>query len=317
MAVGQCLLDLVCQPDEINARPPAGGAGDDVDTVPAQPGGLQNVLRRQHLLHRVGGQRYAHRIADALTQKGADAHGGLDGAHALGARFGHADVQRIVRTLGKQPVRLDHQRDGAGFHRHADIMEIILFQQRNMSERAFYQRLRRGMTVFFQQTRFQTAAVHADTDGNVPRAADLDHGPHPVLPADVAGVDADLGRAVFRRADGKAVVKVDIRHQRQRGRGADGSEGLRGLHVRNGQPRDLAPGGSQRADLRKAAVHVGRSRVQHRLDGYRRASADRNAADHNFSCEFSLHFYRTSFQISLNVINAMKPSSRIMPAAWI
>ena len=46
-------------------------------------------------------------------------------------------------------------------------------------------------------------------------------------------------------------------------------------------------------------------------------SADRNAADHNFSCEFPLHFYRTSFQISLNVINAMKPSSRIMPAAWI
>ena len=317
LAVGQRLLDLVCQSDEVDARPPAGGAGDDVDAVPAQPGGLQNVLRRQHLLHRVGGQRYAHRIADALTQKGADAHSGFDGAHALGARFGHADVQRVVRTLGKQPVRLDHQRDGAGFHRHADIMKIVFLQQRNMSERAFYQRLRRGVAVFFQKTRFQTAAVHADTDGDAPRAAGLDHGPHPVLPADVAGVDADLGRAVFRRADGKAVVKVDIRHQRQRGRGADGAEGLRGLHVRNGQPRDLAPGGSQRADLRKAAVHVGRSRVQHRLDGYRRASADRNAADHNFSCEFSLHFYRTSFQISLNVINAMKASSRIMPAAWI
>ena len=125
-----------------------------------------------------------------------------------------------------------------------------------MSERTFYQRLRRGMTVFFQKTRFQTAAVHADTDGDAPRAAGLDHGPHPLFPADVAGVDADLGRAVFRRADGKTVVKVDIRHQRQRGRGADGAEGLRGLHVRNGQPRDLAPGGSQRANLRKAAVLV-------------------------------------------------------------
>lgn len=196
-------------------------------------------------------------------------------------------------------------------------MEIILFQQRNMSERAFYQRLRRGVAVFFQKTRFQTAAVHADANGDVPRAAGLDHGPHPLFPADVAGVDADLGRAVFRRADGKAVVKVDIRHQRQRGRGADGAEGLRGLHIRHGQPRDLAPGGSQRADLRKAPVHVGRSRVQHRLDGYRRASAHRDRADHDFFCKFPLHFYRTSFQISLNVINAMKPSSRIMPAAWI
>ena len=33
---------------------------------------------------------------------------------------------------------------------------------------------------------------------------------------------------------------MDIRDQRQRGRGTDGAEGLRGLHVRNGQPRDLA-----------------------------------------------------------------------------
>ena len=70
-----------------------------------------------------------------------------------------------------------------------------------MSERAFHQRLRRGVAVFFQKTRFQTAAVHADANGNVPRAAGLDHGPHPLFPADVAGGDADLGRAVFRRAD--------------------------------------------------------------------------------------------------------------------
>ena len=186
-----------------------------------------------------------------------------------------------------------------------------------MSERAFHQRLRRGVAVFFQKTRFQTAAVHADANGNVPRAAGLDHGPHPLFPADVAGVDADLGRAVFRRADGKTVIKVDIRDQRQRGRSADGSERLCRLHIRHSQPRNLAPGGSQRANLCKAGFHVGRPCIQHRLDGHRRAVTHRHRADHDSSCEFSLHFYRTSFQISLNVINAMKASSRIMPAAWI
>ena len=32
--------------------------------------------------------------------------------------------------------------------------------------------------------------------------------------ADVAGIDAQLVDAVFRRGNGKAVVEVDIRHQR-------------------------------------------------------------------------------------------------------
>ena len=63
---------------------------------------------------------------------------------------------------------------------------------------------------------FEAAAVHADANGDMVGAAAVCHGAHMGLSADVAGVDADLGRTAFRRGDGKAVVKVDVRHERQR-----------------------------------------------------------------------------------------------------
>ena len=79
--------------------------------------------------------------------------------------------------------------------------------------------LRRRVTVLFEQTLFQTAAVDADADGDAALPAGLGHLADIVRLADVAGVDADLVHARLRRCERKAIVKVDISHDRD-GRGA-------------------------------------------------------------------------------------------------
>ena len=45
--------------------------------------------------------------------------------------------------------------------------------------------------------------------------ARIHHGLHPLFAADVAGVDADFGRAALCRGDGQPVIKMDIRYQGQ------------------------------------------------------------------------------------------------------
>ena len=84
-----------------------------------------------------------------------------------------------------------------------------------MAHGALHQGFRRGMAVFLQELFVQAAAVDPDPDGNVLALAHLHHRLHPVFPANVAGVDADLRRAAFRCGNGQLVVKMNVRHQGQ------------------------------------------------------------------------------------------------------
>ena len=109
-----------------------------------------------------------------------------------------------------------------------------------MTQRALHERLRRHAAVLCQQLLLQRAAVHADADGHLVRAAAVHDRLHAVLPADVAGVDADLVRAVLRSGDGKAVVKVNVRHERNMNAVLDDLDRLRRLGRRHGHAHDLA-----------------------------------------------------------------------------
>ena len=111
-----------------------------------------------------------------------------------------------------------------------------------MPLRTLDERLRRRVTVLFEQTLFQTAAVDANADGDAALPAGLGHLADIVRLADVAGVDADLVHAGLRRCERKAVVKVDVGHDRD-GRGVhDLGQGIRRGLIRHGKADDLAPG---------------------------------------------------------------------------
>ena len=62
-----------------------------------------------------------------------------------------------------------------------------------MLKRTFDQSFRSGMAILFQQSLIQAAAVDTNADGDLLILTYIHNSLHPVFPADIAGVDTDLG----------------------------------------------------------------------------------------------------------------------------
>ena len=163
----ESLLDLLRKCNEVDLCAAARRARDKAHALAAQPGRLQNGDAGAHLLHGVSRERDADRIADALGQQGADADGGADDAVIGRAGLRDADMQRIRKPLGREPVGRDRQRHGGALHRQGNVVKIIPVQQVNVPLRALDERLRRRVAILFEQALFQAAAVDADADGDI------------------------------------------------------------------------------------------------------------------------------------------------------
>ena len=283
------LLDLLRKCNEVDLRAAARRARDKAHALAAQPGRLQNGDAGAHLLHGVSRERDADRVADALGQQGADADGGADDAVIGRAGLRDADMQRIRKPLGREPVGRDRQRHGGALHRQGNVVKIIPVQQVDVPLRALDERLRRRVAILFEQALFQAAAVDADADGDTALPAGLGHLADIVRLADVAGVDADLVHAGLRRREREPVVKMNVGHDRD-GRGAhDLGQGVRRGLIRHGETDDLAPGVMQPGDLLDGRARVRGVRVAHGLHRDRRAAADGDGADMDLFCLRSVH----------------------------
>ena len=105
------LLGLLGHVDHVDLGPAARRAGDEVEALSlAQPEDLEQLTPGPGLFDRVGGERVADGVADALGEQGADAGRALDQTGRAAAGLGDAEVQRVVEGLRGQPVRRDHQR---------------------------------------------------------------------------------------------------------------------------------------------------------------------------------------------------------------
>ena len=118
-----------------------------------------------------------------------------------------------------------------------------------MLKGALHQGFRRGMTVLFQQPLVKTAAVDTDADRDVPVFTHLHHSLHPILPADVAGVDADFAGPALGGGNGQLVVKMNVRNQRQGAFLTNLGKAPGGFHIGHRQPGDLTAGRGQLANL--------------------------------------------------------------------
>ena len=78
---------------------PQVGQATSVGAVLAQVQRVEDVVADRDLFHRVGGQRHADRVADALRQQHADADGAAHGAGARRAGLGDAEVQRVAAIV--------------------------------------------------------------------------------------------------------------------------------------------------------------------------------------------------------------------------
>ena len=96
--------------DHVDLGAPAARARDEVEALAlAQAERLEQRAPGARLLDRVGGERVADRVADALGEQRADAGGRLHEPGRRRAGLGDAEVQRVVDRLGEQPVRVDHR----------------------------------------------------------------------------------------------------------------------------------------------------------------------------------------------------------------
>ena len=152
-----------------------------------------------------------------------------------------------------------------------------------MAEGAFHQAFRGRPAVLRQQVLFHGTAVDADPDRNMVRFRAVRQHPHAVFPADVARIDPQFRDSVFRGSDRQLIVKMDIRHQRNRTAVRQGFHRFRTGLVVHADPHQVAPRVMQRADLRQRGFRVPGIGIGHALHQHRIPAAQLQLPDLYFS----------------------------------
>ena len=192
-------------------------------------------------------------------------------------------MERVIRHGAELAVGLHHAGDVGVLDGDHDVVEIEPFQQADVVQRALHHRFGHRRTIFGKDVLFQTSAVDADADGDVLLLAGVHHRLHPVVVADVAGVDADLVHAHVGAGQRSAVVKVDIRHDGDAHRVLHGLDALGVGCAGAGHPQDLAAGGFAPLCLCHVAGNVLHRHIQHGLHRNGMVAANGHIADLHFS----------------------------------
>ena len=310
-ALAQEALDLLGQALEVVAAgAAAAGAGHDLWRERAQPQALQDFLRHQHLLGarraRLGRERDADGVADALLQQDRERCGGGDDALDAHAGLGEPQVQGVVALGGEVAVDGDqvlHPADLAGEDdavvAQAQFLGAAGAVQRRFDEGVVVDPFQRQGIVTArvlvqlarQQLLVQRAPVDADAHRLVVAAGELDHLREllvaPIAATHIAGIDAVLGQGLGAgRMFRQQAVTVEVEVADQRYLQAHGVQPLADLRYRCGcllgvhrNAHQLGAGTGQVGDLGRGAQGIRGVGVGHRLDGHRGLTADGHRSD--------------------------------------
>ena len=190
---------------------------------------------------------------------------------------------RIVGLLVRQAAGLDHGAHVGGLEGEHDVVVARALQHPRVVEAALHHALGSHAAVFCEDFLFNGAGVHADAHRDAVLLQAVRQRAHVGLAADVAGIDAHLGDAVFDGTDGELVVEVDVGHQRHRGCVHQRAHGLGAGLVVDGHAHDVRACVRHAANLRKGGLYVASVGVGHGLNGNGRAAADGDAACENLS----------------------------------
>ncbi len=97
----------------------------------------------------------------------------------------------------------------------------MILEHADMVERAFDQRLGAGLAIFFEQVLLEAAGIDPDADRAAIGLGGVDHFPYPLGRADVAGIDAQAGRAGISRFERALIVEMDVGNDRHACRADD------------------------------------------------------------------------------------------------
>ena len=111
------------------------------------------------------------------------------------------------------------------------------------------------------------------------RTAGLYYSPHPILSSDIARIDPDLISSMLNRRDRKAVIKMNIRYQRDMYIFLDLFQCFRCCPVRYCNPYDLTSRLLQAQNLLNGRLRVLRLGIGHGLNPHWITAADLDTAD--------------------------------------
>ena len=106
----QALLHLGGDADQIDFGPATGGARNQHGLPCSQPERAEQVEPSLHLPDRISRQGDPDGIPDTVEEQGTDPGGGFEQPHPLGARLGHAEMERIGAGRRRQAVSGRHGR---------------------------------------------------------------------------------------------------------------------------------------------------------------------------------------------------------------
>ena len=158
------LLERLDGADHVEALARAARAGNDAHAAAADAEALQDLIADANLFLRLRRERHADRVADPRPQQRADADRRLDGPADQAAGLGHAEVERAIDLARELLVGGDREEHVGGFDRDLVVPEIMVLQNADMVERAFDQRFRAGLAIFFEQVLFEAAGIDPDAD---------------------------------------------------------------------------------------------------------------------------------------------------------
>ncbi len=132
-----------------------------------------------------------------------------------------------------------------------------------MVQRTFHHSLGCRAAEFLEDVLLHRAGVYTDADWEMACLCRLHNRLYAVRAADVARIQANLVHAGLDRRQRETVVKVDVRHHRQRRVRADFAQRLRRLHIRHGTANNVAARVLQCANLRQRCLRVARIGIGH------------------------------------------------------
>ncbi len=117
----EAALELVHRRDHVEVLARAARAGHEVDALGAQAHAFQDVPADLHFLDRIGRERDADGVADAVHQQHAETDRGLHGARAQAPGLGDAEMQRLLDLRGELAVGLDRHEDVGGLQADLEV----------------------------------------------------------------------------------------------------------------------------------------------------------------------------------------------------
>jgi hypothetical protein len=157
----------------------------------------------------------------------------------------------------------------------------VVLEDSDMVQRAFDERLGAGFAIFLEQVLLEASCIDPDADRTAVGARGGDDLANPLFGADIAGVDAEAGRAGVGGFERALVVKMDVGDDRNARLADDLLESSGRRRGRAGHADDIGARLLAASDLVDRRTRVFGRGVGHGLDADRRVSANRHGADHD------------------------------------